>query len=562
MIRSFFIHLGLIALFLSTTLVCLFNLELAFLAVPASLKSPQPIGAVLLIPLDSRPPCTDYVRKLGRMAGHKIILPPVELLDNYRLPSNTTALQEWFQHEIAQAESAIISVDMLIHGGLWASRQGHATTENADEVLQLLTTIHQRNPQVKLYAFSIIPRLFIAENSITEKYRKSMAEWSILQETLLLFENPRDYNRLQQLDQDLPRELVEQYRNLYIANRNLNLRLFQLIREGVLSGLVIGQDDSAPFGVGNLERHRLEMLVEKNPELQDKVFITRGTDEVALNMLGQATCPSRNYKTKVYVFYTEPHTAESILPYMPGPLSLTVAEKLQIIGTETVGRIEDADYILAIHAGNAQSQQKQLSKAASQIKDWLENDKNVALVDLAADWKQNQTLLPLLHSNGTPLHQLIAYAGWNTASNSIGTAVTQASMVLAGRSASDIPTLLSRDLDRIGFLAERILDDWHYQKNYRFSLNEALLRQSISPYDLAEARAKTTRKIQNELSDSFVRLIIRDWRNAKMNLQSIPPTAFSIADWEIQSGLPWDRTFEIRLDLKATPALIKHLHAP
>jgi len=557
MIRLFFIHLSLIVFFLSTALLCLFYSELAMRAVPIAVETPHPVGAITLMPLDSRPPCTDYVKELGQMAGYKVLLPPVELLDDYKTPGHTAELQKWLLREVSQTESAIISVDMLVHGGLWASRQGHNSAAKADEVINLLTSIHRFYPEIRLFAFNIIPRLFIAEKNLTAQYRNSMAEWSILQDTFLIFENPRDLHRLQQLEHSLPPDLTGQYRNLYTANRALNLKLVKLVRDGVLSGLVIGQDDSAPFGLGNLERRHLEWVVQLQPELQGKVFITRGTDEVALTMLRQATRSPQEPRTKVFVHYTEPHTADSILPYMPGPLSRTVAEKLDILGAFPVDAAADANYILVIHAGNSFSQPKTLANAADRIKNWLVTGKNIALVDLAADWSSDQTLLPHLQANGSPLYKLIAYAGWNTASNSVGTAVTQAEMVLAGRSSSDLATLLARDLDRIGFLAERFLDDWYYQKMYRTALNDMLLQQKINPYALGADRKKVSQRIRREMTDSFPRLVGRHWRDAQIILTANSAAVFTIADWKIEFGLPWDRTFEIRLDLKPTPALIE-----
>ena len=65
----------------------------------------------------------------------------------------------------------------------------------------------------------------------------------------------------------------------------MNSQLLELVQEGTLAGLVLGQDDSAPFGLGNLERQWLDAVISRSPVLQNKVFVTRGTDEVALSLL-------------------------------------------------------------------------------------------------------------------------------------------------------------------------------------------------------------------------------------------------------------------------------------
>ena len=295
-------------------------------------------------------------------------------MDDYQQPANVAGMREWLQQNAGSANSAIISVDMLVHGGLLASRKGMGSEETADAVLSQLSTIHQSYPQIKLFAFNIIPRLLISEDTQTEKYKQLMAEWSILQETTALFENPQDFRQLQILEAKIPTEIITSYRKLYAANQRLNRRLIELTQNGILSGLVLGQDDSAPFGLGNMERQRLENFIGNLPELQQRIFLTRGTDEVALTLLGPATIRTEGTKHRVYVHYTEPHTATSILPYMPRPLMQTVAEKLAIAAADPTEHISEADFILVVHAGNSQSRERQFKDNANLISAGSERD--------------------------------------------------------------------------------------------------------------------------------------------------------------------------------------------
>jgi hypothetical protein len=320
--------------------------------------------------------------------------------------------------------------------------------------------------------------------------------------------------------------------------------------------LVLGQDDSTSFGLANLERQRLELFVSNTPEIKEKVFITRGTDEVALSLLGQVIASPTGHKKKVYVYYTESQTADIIMPYMPGPLSRSVAEKLKLSNAEQSSSIDGVDYILAVHAGSRLSSAGNLAKAADQIKRWLDTGKNVALVDLAVDWQASQTLLPYLQKNAAPLHRLIAYAGWNTASNSIGTAVTQSSMVLNGRMTGSASQQIGRDLQRVEFLASRIMDDWYYQKNFRPILNDSLQHQSINPYDLQNSRIMVSRKIESELLSVLPQLIQRNWQNTIFKLPAPTDASYAIAGWQMHSALPWDRTFEIKIELIPSAAII------
>ncbi|MHC1758687.1 MAG: DUF4127 family protein [Negativicutes bacterium] len=554
MFRRFIMYLALIFFLTGSALSVLFIQGYSLAAVPSPIIEVAPRGVILVVPLDSRPPCTDYLVSLARMAGFKVILPPSELMDEYQKPANVVHMREWLQQNIILADAAIISVDMLIHGGLLASRKGTGSKDDATEVLALLDTIHKKHPQVKLFAFSIIPRLLIPENPHTEKYRQPMVEWSMLQETTTLFENPKDFARLQRLEAEIPVEIINRYRALYAANHQLNRRLVTLAQNGVLSGLVLGQDDSAIFGLGNLERQRLENQIGRLPEMRKKIFVTRGTDEVALTLLGPVTYSANEAKYKVFIHYTEAHTTNAILPYMPRPLMQTVTEKLAISGAEPTSSISEADFILVVHAGNSQSREAQMKTNADQIKFWMEQGHNVAVVDLATDWIEKQTLLPYLQRNETPLYQLRAYAGWNTASNSIGTAITQSIMTLRGHDATVASSALYRDLARVEFLSDRILDDWYYQKILRHQLNEKLERQKIDPYNLKDARKQIANQIHHQLFNAHLQYIRRSWHNAVIPLYPPVYGSYALYKGTLQASLPWERTFEIFVDSKFYPA--------
>ena len=556
MFQRFIIYLALIFILTGIALSVSFIRGYSFAAVPVQIMEVAPRGVILVVPLDSRPPCTDYLVSLARMAGYQIILPPPELMDEYQKPANVVHMRKWLRQNVAMADAAIISVDMLIHGGLLASRKGTGSNGAASEVLNLLDTVHKNHPQVRLFAFSIIPRLLIPENPHTEKFRQPMIEWSMLQETTTLFDNPRDFEKLQRLEAEVPFEIINRYRALYAANHQLNRNLVKLAQNGVLSGLVLGQDDSAIFGLGNLERQRLENEISRLPQMRKKIFVTRGTDEVALTLLGPATDMANETKYKVFVHYTETHTATAILPYMPRPLMQTVAEKLAISGAEPTSSIFEADFILVVHAGNSQSREAQLKTNADQIKSWMEQGRNVAVVDLATDWIEKQTLLPYLQRNETPLYQLLAYAGWNTASNSIGTVITQSIMSLSGRNTSEASVALSRDLARVEFISDRILDDWYYQKIFRHQLNESLEKQKIDPYNLIDAQKNVAKQINHHLFNAHLQYIRRSWQKAVIPLYAPGHGSYALYNGTLKTGLPWDRTFEIYVDSKIYPAKI------
>ena len=75
-----------------------------------------------------------------------------------------------------------------------------------------------------------------------------------------------------------------------------------------------------------------------------------------------------------------------------------------------------------------------------------------------------ECLLPTLVKEEVPIGRLLAYSGWNTASNAIGTAVAQGNIVSMRAHdlpQNELPRLYAQNLT---FNAARFLDDWAYQK--------------------------------------------------------------------------------------------------
>ena len=71
-------------------------------------SAPLPMqDKMLLLPLDSRPPCTTLTQDLGRLASIDVIVPPNELLDNYHNPADRTKLTAWLNQNIQNYPAAV-----------------------------------------------------------------------------------------------------------------------------------------------------------------------------------------------------------------------------------------------------------------------------------------------------------------------------------------------------------------------------------------------------------------------------------------------------------------------
>ena len=513
-------------------------------------QMPATTKKVLLVPLDSRPPCGQLVADNGRTAGIEIILPPIETMDFYTLPGDTSKMRKWLYDEIKNCDEAIISIDQLLYGGLIASRNKTIKDEDITALAEYLKKLHGDNPNIKIHAFSILPRMNPPD--FVEKYqdRKKLMEWSRLVHKY--DDNPlsETAEKIQVLEREIPSEQIKAYTEIYNRNLRLNCLLANLVADGTLEDLTFGQDDGEVYSLPNLKLKEFIHYLHKNKIPGDKLAILHGADEVALSILTNII--SRSNSFKVYVDYSSENAAIKVMPYMAICNQDTAHERLNFHHDIIVSTPEEADYILFISATDEETMDRRHYNA-ERLLDYQKLGKPVALVDLSKSFIAQEALLPILIQESFPVNSLIAYAGWNTASNSIGTAVSQAEIYL---------TALNQGLEQdravysnLSNLNNRVCEDYYYLKDVIDLVNINLKKKGYSnvydldlehnykwAVDMMEAAMKQ-RLIQYKASGAFTKSF---W------LQN---TEYAVTDMQISSYFPWPRTFEI--NLKASPTLRK-----
>src|SRR5690625_6273989 len=79
--------------------------------------------SLALLPLDERPVNVQLPADVAAITGTSLSTPPLQALPRGRAPGDRDALSRWLDAEAAGgAQEVIVSVDMLMHGGLIASR--------------------------------------------------------------------------------------------------------------------------------------------------------------------------------------------------------------------------------------------------------------------------------------------------------------------------------------------------------------------------------------------------------------------------------------------------------
>ena len=546
---------------------------------------------LLLVPLDSRPVCSTMVQKLGKLAGINVIVPPKELLDNYQEPAKSKKLWQWLQNKSANYNTSIISTDILLHGSLLQTRQHIASAQEQDyffsELNKLQKNITASPPRQSKYTnstdsdkhqlqlFSVIPRLLVSD----EVYPDCWYQWHLMRYSQLLdmVQINGDYamtKELMEYKEEIPADILSKYTSIFTQSQGFNERLLAHLLPKAKNSkniantqvnatvatnaplFIIGQDDSSPFGLPHMTATKLARHIEEHT-WQTQAQLTNGADEIAALLLTRHFLQQSHWQPKLFLAYGSPKTEFKHMPYMASSVGATLRNQAQLVGAQLVEESNAADIILFVHCGDADA--KPTAAEAEQLDSYLKHDKHdkhVALIDLSANFEAEEMLLPLLLAQNINVNRLAAYAGWNTFSNSTGTALAQ-SIIFAGRlrqlkaqqRATNKPLLIpALYADNLNFTIERMLEDYYYQKRIHPQLRPYLESFGTTPTDLEpEEKQQTEYRIQERLSLYATWLY---WRSlSRTPFYADTHKAYYLTDLTVGAKLPWNRIFEVDLNV-------------
>ena len=543
----------LIAMLITLAGFALWHLHhIAPLGQPLALSQVSPKGRITLLPLDGRPPCRQFVINGGKIAGIEISVPPSELQDYYSLPGNTQGMREWLRHDLEDSTAAIISIDQLLHGGLLAAREKNASHSEVDSLVNYLRQLHEKHPTVPLYAFSILPRLTPQDSIDGYQERKDLVAYSRLAGKKAAGLEV-DEAELMRLEKAIPSQSLSAYLAHFKENEYLNQKLIDLTKEGVLTQLVLGQDDGEAYSIPNIEKSALLGYIAASGLDSSRVFLTHGADEIALSLLAEIENHRTGYAPKVCLDCNAPETAAKIMPYMAVDMAATAREKIALLGGEETHSPAEADFILFMSVADSKEDTlKSRAPSVQRLKAYQQEGKQLALVDLSQHFTGSECLLPQLLEEDFPVSSLAAYSGWNTASNSIGTAISQASLCLAALSACDREDeAICSAYAQSAFLHGRIMEDYYYLKQDIDEVNNSLKKagyQNTADLDLEHNYRWATTLLQKSMqahlalyqSTAAVRAPYQvKWKKGELTL--------SLHHLKIDVSFPWPRTFEINL---------------
>jgi hypothetical protein len=495
---------------------------------------------VILLPLDERP-CNALYPSLLPTTDLALVVAPRSLLGHKKTPADIALLQAWLLEECHQADFLILSFDMLIYGGLVPSRL-HALSEGT--LLQrasFVETLKKDNPNLRILAFELLmrcpfyslsdeePDYYAREGSAIFKsgYYPDKAK-----ETPLTLTEQEDYRKaLAEINQaDLDDYLARREKNLHVLEHNLSY-----LSSGLIERLIVPNDDSSPYGYTARDKRSFFAYLKEN-ELEKKVLNYPGADELGLSSLAAVNLLAKGRKLKVYPCYACPEGPEVIPSFEDRPLSLSVPAQIAAAGCEMVSNSEEADFVLAINVAprmlepneegfhHVYEEERNLPAFVEKIHGFLQHGKPVALADIALANGAEGALLHLLDSKGDLLG-LLAYAGWNTSGNTLGSTLGEAVLAYCGQDKKKNEQ----------FLLYRYYEDYGYMSVVRNGYLDPYLvsHPSLSPFLLDGVDGPAAHDVGLGITKTMAK--------------SFPSLARYVL--QVKAYSPWNRSFEVELHL-------------
>ncbi len=289
----------------------------------------------------------------------------------------------------------------------------------------------------------------------------------------------------------LPKEVLQDWLETRERNHALHMAAIDLLNEGILEHLCLTLDDTTPYGLAARDRRRLEARVDELG-LWSEADIYPGADEVACTLLARALVNHSGRKTKILVRYPSVQAQEAELLYEDRPLGELVKSHIRAAGGVMVQTAEEADLVLAVNApairqAHHQPDFETVDTAARHLPELIDRlvgdqatGRMVAVADVAyANGAENRLMQLLLQSVNLP--GLASFAAWNTAGNSLGSAIAAGVCALYG----DDPVSLAE----ANF--SRLVDDWLYQSRVRWEVHDKLTEEigkPPNPFDLGDLK--------------------------------------------------------------------------
>lgn len=455
---------------------------------------------ILYLPLDERP-CNSFAQRImSGVKNYSFVCPEKSILGNKKTPANFSEIRKFLLENAKDADICVMSVDCLLYGGIVPSRLHNFDSDELRNRLNTIVKMKQINPQLKIYAFALIMRCpsYSSDDEEPSYYEQCGKEIFLtgqvkhkLQEGLI---SQQQANNL--LQQYLPKcgEYIEDFENRRAVNLHALVHLLDIAKDN-LEYLIIPQDDSAPYGYTSMDREVVKKEIAKRNLV---VANYPGADEVGMTLVARAVTEREKANIKVKCVYADDNAKNLIPLYEDRQLGKTVVCQLQAANCSVVEQSPDITLFLnypaenQVHACEPPTESyshRNLQWFCEKIAQNVKNGGITAVADGAYGNGGDIEFLEIL-GNKTSLFALSSYAGWNTSSNTLGTAICQAVIVY----------LFGKTENQNRFLAERYFEDVGYCAHTRAKIcSDSLPSLGLSYFDAGQRDGEVAQLVKQEI---------------------------------------------------------------
>ena len=204
-----------------------------------------------------------FPERLFSREDFEIVRP--EKLGNKKIPADFNEIKKFLKKECKEADGLILSIDMLLYGGLIPSRIHYETQDTLLQRMQFIQEIRKENPKMLIYAFQVIMRCpnyssSDEEPDYYEKFGKEIHDaGEAIHRSHLGQEREFSFSKIvEKIDQ----QCLNDYISRREVNRYMNVETLQYLRQGWIDALVIPQDDSAMYGYAAMDQKCVRDKIE------------------------------------------------------------------------------------------------------------------------------------------------------------------------------------------------------------------------------------------------------------------------------------------------------------
>ncbi|HTU99262.1 MAG TPA: DUF4127 family protein, partial [Luteitalea sp.] len=506
---------------------------------------------IALVPLDDRPVCLQYPQMLAGLAHAEVVAPPVALLGRFTTPGNADAIATWLRaQDWTTFDALIVSADMLAYGGLVASRVHRVDTATALARLRVLRDVHAARRDLPIYVSSVIMRLAPTADGANETWREALARYAELAPGTSTDAEARD---LTAATARIPADALQDYRQARRRNRDINLAAVSMVADGTARFLLVSQDDAKPRGLHLQDRVAVTAAASAG-DVIGRVAVQPGADEVGMLLLARAVLDARKWHPTVRSTFSSERARVMVAPYEDRPLHETVDFQIVAAGAGLARPGDRAD--LDLHVFASRHDAGAGASFAGVVTTALTGGAHVIVADVdpKGDVQGASVELTeaLLAADAFP--RMYGYASWNTAGNTVGTALAHGLLTWAGgrlMAQCTSPAWTTLADAQVTFMLHRLVNDYAYQGVVRLPLNRELRGAGRTPdwfrTHATELSARLHAALEPRLQQYASAYTTRAW-------SPVSPSPGDVAvqvslPRSLAVSLPWDRTFEAAITL-------------